>query len=88
MRNEINLTDEQMADAFDKLGAGVTADEIILTRDTFDQIRDARKAWSLCGKDVSKPDALLYKGAQTRRGVPCCNFYAVDFGAVRGVVMV
>ena len=87
MRNEINLTDNQMAEAFDKLGAGVTIDDIILTRDTFDQILESRKAWSHPGKQVTTSEALIFKGAQTRRGVPCCNFYAVDFGAVRGVVM-
>jgi hypothetical protein len=87
MRNEINLTDEQIADAFDQLGAGVTVDDVILTRETFEQIREARKSWALCGKGAEKPEALVFKGVQTRRGVPCCNFYAVDFGAVRGVVM-
>lgn len=88
MRNEINLTDEQICDAFDELGAGVTVDDVILTRDTFEQIREARKNWALPGKDAAKGQALVFKGVQTRRGVPCCNFYAVDFGAVRGVVMV
>lgn len=87
MRTEINLTDEQIAEAFDRLGSGATVEDVTFTRDTLEQMTEARKSWMLPGKQAATPaGTLLWRGAQPFKGQPCCNFYAVDFGTVRGVV--
>lgn len=97
MRNEAKdgpdvLTDEQLEALFDRLGAGCTIDDVAFTRDTFEQLEAARTSWSNPGKR-SRVDAidigyngLVYRGAQIRRGLAVCNFYAIDFGTMRAVV--
>ena len=88
MRNEITMTDEQIGAAFDALGAGATIDDVRFTRDSVDAFRSARAQWSQPGTIQRDRDgALVIARAQVRSGTPRGTVYVVDFGSVRGVVV-
>lgn len=91
MRNEINLTDEQIETIYEDLGVCLCADEdLVLTRETISDFMDARANWSLPGKvtkdaTVDGRRVLVISSAQAMKGQPKHDLYIVDFGSVRTV---
>lgn len=95
MRNEINLTGEQIEALFDEaFGAGVNMDEeygvdVVFSRDTLQQFSLASGNYNECGRPVARTvggfETLLLPGAQPRKGDQRRNVHIIDFGTVRAV---
>lgn len=89
MRNEIELTDDQIIEKFDDLfSISVEMDEMILTRDPLQSFLDARKDYSDAGKLViKKDDHIEVDGVQAQKGTPRKTLRVIDFGTVRIAIL-
>jgi len=85
MRNQINLTDEQIEQRFESLGVSSTVDDLVFTGETIDHWLDARKSWREPGKLERDGDSVIIYGAQVAAGQPRSDVFIVDFGSVRAV---
>lgn len=95
MRNEINLTGEQIEALFDEaFGAGVNMDEeygvdVVFTRDTLEQFDAASNNYVECNKPVFGKvggfRTMLLASAQPRKGDQRRDVHIIDFGTVRAV---
>jgi hypothetical protein len=95
MRNEINLTGEQIEALFDKaFGAGVNMDEeygvdVVFTRDTLEQFDAASNGYAECNRpvfgEVGGLRTMLLARAQPRKGDQRRDVHIIDFGTVRAV---
>ena len=72
MRNEINLTDQEVIEKFDDaFGISVEMEEMIFSRDSLQDFMNARKEFSDPGKlTVNKPDYIEISGVQHKKGTP------------------
>ena len=74
MRNEINLTNEQIEAEFKKIGAGLDVSEIVFTRDTLEHFE--KNAQNVLNKFKS--------GKTLQIDTKDKMIFIVDFGSVRG----
>lgn len=90
MRNEIDLTDEAIEAIFDETPYGVTIDDVVFTRETLEDYRDARKNYNESGHLSDEVfggfPAIMIERAQPFRGDRRKDVVVVDFGTVRGSV--
>ena len=94
MRNEINLTDDQIEALFQQ-AFGIAPCfyegefDGAFTRDTLQQFSIASGDYNECGRPVARSvggfDTLLLPGAQLRKGDQRRDVMIVDFGTVRVV---
>jgi len=94
MRNEINVTDEQIEALFDKaFGAAPCFYEGTFdgafTRDTLEQFAHASKGYVECRpavfSEIGGCKTLFLGGAQPRKGDQRRDVHVIDFGSVRVV---
>lgn len=84
MRDEITLTDAEIEQRFARLGAGITVDDLVFTRDTLADFDAARLAYQEPGRaELKEKDRRLFLGVQALRGQPRQDLYLIDFGTVR-----
>ncbi len=89
--DKINATDAEIAARFCDLGCRLAIgygdeDSIIVTEDTLDDFRAARKLWREPGKiEIEQTDALVIQDAQAAKGQPRGCVVVVDFGQARAV---
>ena len=89
MRNEINLTDEQIEAAFEDTLVGFDMEDVSFTRETLDDFRSGRKSWNERGEVVRDTDTEFWvERAQSFKGQPRKDVYVVDFGSVRGLLSI
>ena len=79
-----NLTDEMIESAFDNLGMGLMADEVVMTHETLDDFVEAARGYASHGAIERTEKTLVICDAQPRRGDVRRDVYVVDFGDVRG----
>ncbi len=86
MRDEINLTDEEIEASFDEVGYSTDIDSIAFTRETLDDFRAAREQWAEAGCVTDDTDTVFaVDRAQTAKGQPRAPVVVIDFGAVRAI---
>jgi len=89
MRDLINLTDEQIEEIFDEeTGYNVYVPNIVFTRETIEDFKNARKDYSDRGT-LTKDERgiLVIEKAQTHKGKPRKNMLIIDFGDFRGLYL-
>lgn len=86
MRNEIKMTDDELVNVFDKLGYGVCLEDVVLTRETFEDFKNAAKAYNEVGRVSERGNVLTMEGVQVKRGDTRVTVVVVDFGAVRAAI--
>lgn len=88
MRDEINLTNEQIEARFDDEGYGLTVDDLSFTRETVADFAKARGSWHNAGALIDADDGkLVVRGCQAVKGQPRRDLIVVDFGSVRAVYL-
>lgn len=90
MRNEINLTDDQIEQLFeDAFFTGVSADKLDFTRDTLENFVDGLQKFESWTKPVSGEcegfKTLEVTGIKVAKGKPKQDLQVIDFGTVRAV---
>ena len=87
MRDEIKKTDEEIEDIFLKLGVALTIENLVFTRETLEDFKEARKGYNKPGEiEPSRSEGVLViSGAQVLKGQPRRDLIIVDFGTVRAV---
>lgn len=88
MRNEINLTDEQIEDMFDKaFHVGVTVDDLVFDMATLEEFDAASDKYAECKKamfgEINGFKTMFLGGAQVRKGDKRADLHIIDFGPVR-----
>jgi hypothetical protein len=84
MRNQINLTNEQIEAAFDEQGYGVDADSLVYTSETFADFLASREGWADKGRIEEQTDSVLRVArCQIAKGQPRVDLVVIDFGAAR-----
>lgn len=84
MRELIPLTDEEIEAQFSAIGAELTVDDLVFTRDTVDDFKSARHSYRESGKvELSAPNKLVVLGLQVAHSRSRTDLYVVDFGEVR-----
>lgn len=81
----MTLTDDQIESAFQQLGLGLTADEVILTAETLDDFLVATAYYHHCGSIERTANTLTIEGVQVRKQDKRRTLRVVDFGDQRGV---
>lgn len=88
MRNQVNHTDEELEEMFDEIGPGITAEDIVWTRETLSDWRNSAQMWNECkaihDEEVEGYQAILFEGVQINPGQPRRAVVVIDFGEVRG----
>ena len=88
MRNEIDLTDEQIESKFEELRHFCCVEDLVFTRDTIEgfkigsrNMRERRK--------ISQPtdEQLIIRGCQDYKGQPRYDLIVIDFGTVRAALL-
>jgi len=85
MRNEVTLSDAEIEERFHNC---CTVDDLVWTRDTLDDFREARRGYREPGR--VRADALtelVVEQCQVAKGHPRQDLHVVDFGPVRAVLM-
>lgn len=82
---EMNMTDEQIENAFQKLGISLCAEEIELTADTLDDFVTASANYAECGPIERTATSVVIEGVQVKKGATRGTLRVVDFGEKRGV---
>lgn len=90
MRNEIQFTDDQIEDLFQRAHQiGITVDDLVFTRDTLGDFDSACNHYASCGVPnytmIAGLKTLCIPKAQPRKGDQRRDVYIIDFGTVRGV---
>jgi hypothetical protein len=90
MRNDIQLTDDQIEQLFEKaFRVGLTVDDLVFTRNTLAEFDAATDRYTSCGAPkygvVRELKTLFLANAQPRKGDQRRDVHIIDFGAVRGV---
>jgi len=98
MRNNIQLTDEQIEELFSAhFDVAITIDDLVFTRDTIEDFKTSRQKWQEKGilrivdfiYLVTLPHEKTVKAlveiesVQVRKGQPRTNLCIADFGEVR-----
>ena len=86
MRDEIKLTDDQIEEAFSKLGHGIIVDDIEFTRATIDDFIESAKDYETHGAVGREETTLTIERAQARKGDQRRDLVVIDFGPVRGCI--
>lgn len=84
MRNLIDLTDDQIEEAFDALGIGADIESVAFTRDTIDEFIEASRSYNERGTNEIDGNTLIIYKVQPRKGDMRQDLYVIDFGEVRG----
>ena len=88
MRNEINLTDEQILSAFEAAGHEyLDMDDLVLTRETLHAFKEKAQTWAEC-KGIADENyggyaSVEFDGVQVVPGQKRYALTVIDFGAVR-----
>ena len=84
MRNEIEMTDEQIEEAFDEYGIGLVVNSLVFTRDTIADFAAARQNYAEPGRVEEQTDKTLHvERVQVRKGDARKTLLVIDFGSVR-----
>ena len=99
MRNEINLTTEQIEALFDEaFSVGISAggpdgfggqyeSDVVFTKESLENFAEASNNYAECGRPVFSEAGgfrtLLLAGAQVKRGDQRRDVCVIDFGTVR-----
>lgn len=84
MRNEINLTDEQIEKAFEP-DVCLSIDEVVFTRDTIQDFLDCQSSFVDKGRvETNDGRKLVINKFQVAKGQSRLDLVVVDFGSVRG----
>ncbi len=87
MRNEINLTDEQIEEIFEAgCGTSLGVDDLVFTRESIDDFLEGRKSYNERGAITDHDHELLVVvNVQARKGQPRGDLMVRNFGSVRAV---
>jgi hypothetical protein len=90
MRNEINLTDDQIEDLFEAaFSCGITVDDLDFTRDTIDQFVAGLKGFVSHDKPFIDEQGgfktLDVSNVKIAKGKPTVDVRVIDFGTVRAI---
>jgi queuine/archaeosine tRNA-ribosyltransferase len=90
MRNEINLTDDQIEDLFEEaFSIGLTIDNLDFTRDTIDNFVSGLQGFESWNKPVIDScggfQTLEVSSIKVAKGKPKQDLQVIDFGTVRAV---
>lgn len=86
MRNEINLTDEQIEERFEALGFGLCVEDLVFTRETISDYLAARATYNERGSIQEQGEGFVVLiGVQVAKGQPRRDVAVVDFGSVRAI---
>lgn len=86
MRDEIKMTDDELVTVFEKLGYGVCIEDVVLTRDTFEDFKSAAKEYNEVGRVSERGNVLTMDGVQVKKGETRVTVVVVDFGGVRAAI--
>ncbi|MCX6125700.1 MAG: hypothetical protein NTV34_13290 [Proteobacteria bacterium] len=91
MRNEINLTDNQIEDLFEEaFSHGLTIDDLVFTRDNFADFINGLQSFESWQKPIldtcggSFP-TLEVRSVKVAKGRPKQDIQVIDFGTVRAL---
>lgn len=89
MRDQINLTDEQIEEAFTSRGHDGFIDELVFTKETISDFKKARDGYREKGHIYCDDgDCFEVEGVQTSKGQQRRWLVVVDFGTVRAVAVI
>ena len=84
MRNEINLTDDQIEEKIE-FHAGCCVEDLVFTRDTLEEFTNNANGWNQSAGFEDFEGGLYWSKAQARKGDVSGSLAVYDFGAVRAV---
>lgn len=86
MRNLIKMADEQIESKFETLGYCPCTDDLVFTKETVEDFKNARKEYAQPGQlGTDKEGVLELSNVQVAKGTPRKSLVVIDFGDVRAV---
>ena len=88
MRNQINLSDDQIEEMFYRaFHVGLTVDDLVFDLATLEEFNDASYKYNACKKaifgEIDGFETMVLGGAQVRKGDKRADLYIIDFGPIR-----
>lgn len=86
MRNLSKMTDEQIESKFETLGYGLCTGDLVFTKETIEDFKNARKEYAQAGQlGTDKEGVLEVSNVQVAKGTPRKSLVVIDLGEVRAV---